>query len=78
MDIKHLFNEINKAWYVDDDIRCEDTTDIENDVKKILKKYKNPYNQASNIYNALLERWYLHEEDLECRWFIYAYLLYNK
>lgn len=77
ISIEKLFESLNEWWYVDDDIWCEDNTDITNACNAVLKKTKNEWEAAKKIRDALQSANYLVEwtEDI-VRGFIHAFLVW--
>lgn len=75
-NIPDLFKWLNEEWYIDDDIRCEDNTDVIKEYNQIITKYKLQSTKAVKIYELLLKRYYIHDSDIEALWFIRSYFYF--
>lgn len=75
-ELPELLNALNKAGYIDDDIRCEDNEDVIKDYNEIVWRYKKEYTKASEMYKMLVKRNYI-QDDNETIWgFILGYFYF--
>lgn len=68
--IPELFTALNKAGYVDDDIRCEDSSDAINNYYKIVNKCKLPDTKARKVHRMLIDLNYIQDQYDEALGFI--------
>ena len=73
--LPELLDALNKAGYIDDDIRCEDNEDVIKEYNEIVWKYKSEA-KVVKIYELLIKRGYIHDSDEEAFWFINAYFYF--
>lgn len=74
--LPELLDALNKAGYIDDDIRCEPNEDIIKEYNQIITKYEKKLTKAVKVYELLIKRWYIHDSDEEAFWFINAYFYF--
>lgn len=75
MILPPLLDWLNKEWYIDDDIRCEDNTDVVREYNQIIVKYQLQSTKASKVYQLLIKRNYIQDNFEESfgfiRWYFY-------
>lgn len=76
MTLPPLLDWLNKQWYIDDDIRCEDNTNVIREYNQIIAKYEKGFTRAVKIYEMLIKRNYMQDSDAEALWFIRWYFYF--
>ncbi len=77
-ELPELLNALNKAGYIDDDIRCEDNEDVIKDYNKIIARYTGTFTKANKVYEMLVSRNYIQDDDETTLGFIHGYFYFLK
>lgn len=63
--LPELLDALNKAGYIDDNIRCEDNKDVIKDYNEIILQFKGCFTRTVKVYKLLSRRHYIHDSDYE-------------